>query len=598
MVKLIIRLFLAIAILSGNLIVRTQALDENQTEIHYLAFASDYHNTEGSIENAMMGMPDTLEYVCLIGDMVGGRGKDAPPFASSQILSEVQTVLGSSFPSSNFAILWAAHDENVDDTESVVKCMGGYGSGVIYVGTNDDGSTAYYVYGIAHYEMANGSTLSQEAAQQFKDWVSGIDHTIPIIVLCHVPMIAKRADNRGAIYWNEALNYAATGVEGITSTDQTASVIRDVLFLSGHNHSIDPAEYYCPPGGTMNIQIDSTPASLLLQNSEPATEEEIPATAEAESEEEEEDDDPILTERPPRPRAEGVLSNIYYTSLTAGYLKTSGNASLVAIDGENIILTKYNGGENVILGIDPNTLAPAETEAVITRQQHIPSEIVIENETDPTCETDGHHDEAAYCTICGKELARSEVTDIAYGHDWGEWTITKEPTYAAEGEKVHVCGRDPSHRETEAIPALIPEPVVYTLAAGKDGSWTKGSGAAHVLKVQRSREDETSFDHFQSISVDGKVLASDCFTLNVSERTITLTGGFLQTLAAGTHDVEIRFDDGAVTTKLTVLDPAAAHAGALTRDENGWYLYTGEFGCSVLLFAAVLFCRLRYAEHN
>ena len=54
MVKLVIRLFLAIAILSGNLIVRTQALDENPTEIHYLAFASDYHNTEGSIENAMI----------------------------------------------------------------------------------------------------------------------------------------------------------------------------------------------------------------------------------------------------------------------------------------------------------------------------------------------------------------------------------------------------------------------------------------------------------------------------------------------------------------------------------------------------------------
>ncbi len=593
MVKRMIRLFLALIIFSSNILI-TAALDDEQQDVHYLVFASDYHNTEGSIENAMMGMPETVEYVCLIGDMVGGRGKDAPPFASSQILSEVQTAMSGSFPASNFAILWASHDENVDDTESIVKCMGGYGSGVIFEGKNEDGSTAYYVYGIGHYEMSAGSAVSQEAAQQFKDWVSGVDHTIPVIVLCHVPMIAKRADNRGATYWNEALNYAATGMGGITSTDQTGAVIRDVLFFSGHNHSIDPAEYYCPPGGTMNIQIDSTPVSLLSQNSEPAAEEET----EAEYDEEDEDDDPILTERPPRPQAEGVMSNIYYTSLTAGYLKTSGNATLVAIDDETIVLDKHNGGENVIVGIDPNTLEPAGTEAVIARQQHIPSETVIENEADPTCETDGHHDEAVYCTVCGKEMARTEVIDGAYGHDWGEWSITKEPTYSAEGEKVRICGNDPSHTETEAIPALIPETAEYALVSGADGSWTKGSGAAYTLKVRRSIEDETSFDHYRSISVDGTVLSGDCFTVNAPERTLMLTSVFLQTLSAGQHTVEISFDDRTVKTELTVIDPAAAHAGALTGDDHGWYLYSGELGVSVLLFGAVLFCRLRYAEHN
>ena len=127
-----------------------------------------------------------------------------------------------------------------------MKCPGGYGSDVIYEGLNEDGSVAYYIYGIAHYEMTKGSAISQEAAQKFKEWVSGIDHTIPVLVLCHVPMVAKRGDNAGAIYWNEALNYAATGVEGIVSTEQTGTIIRDVIFLSGHNHTVDPNEYYRP----------------------------------------------------------------------------------------------------------------------------------------------------------------------------------------------------------------------------------------------------------------------------------------------------------------------------------------------------------------
>ena len=35
-------------------------------EEHHLAFASDYHNTEGSIRNAMEGLPEDVEYVSLI----------------------------------------------------------------------------------------------------------------------------------------------------------------------------------------------------------------------------------------------------------------------------------------------------------------------------------------------------------------------------------------------------------------------------------------------------------------------------------------------------------------------------------------------------
>ena len=38
----------------------------SSVEEHHLAFASDYHNTEGSIRNAMEGLPEDVEYVSLI----------------------------------------------------------------------------------------------------------------------------------------------------------------------------------------------------------------------------------------------------------------------------------------------------------------------------------------------------------------------------------------------------------------------------------------------------------------------------------------------------------------------------------------------------
>ena len=224
-------------------------------EAHHLAFASDYHNTEGSIRGAMEGLPEDVEYVSLIGDMVGDRGNFQPEYDSREILDLVREV----FPeldNESVSIVWATHDLNVHDEDAgIVKCMDGV-SELIREGLNQDGSPAYYIYGIGHYDMANGNELSAGAAAAFKEWVNGIDHTVPVIVLCHVPIQASRGDNNGASYWNEALNYAATGAEGIASTGTTADIIRNVLFLHGHNHTNDPAEYYFGAGTQMSFQAD------------------------------------------------------------------------------------------------------------------------------------------------------------------------------------------------------------------------------------------------------------------------------------------------------------------------------------------------------
>ena len=38
-------------------------------------------------------------------------------------------------------------------------------------------------------------------------------------------------------------------------------------------------------------------------------------------------------------------------------------------------------------------------------------------------------------------------------HDWGEWTVTEEPTCVRTGERQRACKSDPSHSETEEIAA-------------------------------------------------------------------------------------------------------------------------------------------------
>ena len=68
--------------------------------------------------------------------------------------------------------------------------------------------------------------------------------------------------------------------------------------------------------------------------------------------------------------------------------------------------------------------------------------------TAPTCTEQGY---TTYtCNRCGDSYVDNYTE--ALGHDWGEWTITKEVT-EEDGEETRVCRRDPSHVETRAIPA-------------------------------------------------------------------------------------------------------------------------------------------------
>ena len=403
-------------------------------EAHHLAFASDYHNTEGSIRGAMEGLPEDVEYVSLIGDMVGDRGNFQPEYDSREILDLVREV----FPeldNESVSIVWATHDLNVHDEDAgIVKCMDGV-SELIREGLNQDGSPAYYIYGIGHYDMANGNELSAGAAAAFKEWVNGIDHTVPVIVLCHVPIQASRGDNNGASYWNEALNYAATGAEGIASTGTTADIIRNVLFLHGHNHTNDPAEYYFGAGAQMSYQADHS-------TDQPT---DFPT-------------DPITGGMPPRPHriVDGVPSDIYYTSLTAGYLKTSGNATLVTVADGALVLTKYHGDQTVSLGIDGNTKEPVGETMTIAAQRHAEGDGVRENVEAPTCGAGGMYELAVYCTICGKELHRTRVATEAVGHHWGKWAVVLKATETAEGREERtcsVCGKT----ESRAIPMTSPE---------------------------------------------------------------------------------------------------------------------------------------------
>ncbi len=76
-----------------------------------------------------------------------------------------------------------------------------------------------------------------------------------------------------------------------------------------------------------------------------------------------------------------------------------------------------------------------------------------------SCENDGQA-EHYVCRLCGRMFSdaqgQNEIESAvipALGHDWGEWQTVRPATETASGERRRVCKNDPSHVQTEIIPA-------------------------------------------------------------------------------------------------------------------------------------------------
>ena len=73
------------------------------------------------------------------------------------------------------------------------------------------------------------------------------------------------------------------------------------------------------------------------------------------------------------------------------------------------------------------------------------------DEIPATC-TEAGRSAGTECIVCGLVLSGEEEIP-ALGHDYGEWTTTKEATCTEVGEAERICSRDASHKETKELPA-------------------------------------------------------------------------------------------------------------------------------------------------
>jgi len=87
---------------------------------------------------------------------------------------------------------------------------------------------------------------------------------------------------------------------------------------------------------------------------------------------------------------------------------------------------------------------------------------------------------------------------------------------------------------------------VYTIIAGANGEWTKGSTTGLAFT------SDAPFDKFYSVKVDGSTIAATNYTAEAGSTKITLVPAYLETLSVGVHTIEIVSNDGSASTNFTV----------------------------------------------
>ncbi len=89
-------------------------------------------------------------------------------------------------------------------------------------------------------------------------------------------------------------------------------------------------------------------------------------------------------------------------------------------------------------------------------------------------------------------------------------------------------------------------PVIYTIIAGANGEWTKGSKEGLLFT------SDADFDKFDSVLVDGNTVAAGNYTAVKGSTKITLLPSYLETLRVGSHSIVIASRDGNASTNFTI----------------------------------------------
>lgn len=169
------------------------------------------------------------------------------------------------------------------------------------------------------------------------------------------------------------------------------------------------------------------------------------------------------------------------------------------------------------------------------------------------------------------DIKKGEAVIPALGHDWGEWKRVKEPSYTENGEDAHTCkkcGVTETRTVNKKDPKEDPKAASYSVMAGNNQKWYKGSKNTLDFTFKRSVDDQTTFSHFTGIKIDGDKVAESNYTKAAGSVIIRLNPDYLSGLKAGTHTLIAEFDDGSANAAFAIESSNVKDSGGLI-DNSG-----------------------------
>ena len=172
-------------------------------------------------------------------------------------------------------------------------------------------------------------------------------------------------------------------------------------------------------------------------------------------------------------------------------------------------------------------------------------DVVIAKTAEHTADRTGWHSDADNhwnTCECGEKINQS-------GHSF-TWVIDKEATSTEKGskhEQCTVCNYKKTAVEIPPVKTGTEETKTsYKIIEGTESSYVLQSGNSLTIRV------DAEFSKFAGIKVDGVQIGKDNYDVKSGSTIVTLKSSYLNTLTAGTHNLEMLWTDGSASTTFTI----------------------------------------------
>lgn len=100
----------------------------------------------------------------------------------------------------------------------------------------------------------------------------------------------------------------------------------------------------------------------------------------------------------------------------------------------------------------------------------------------------------------------------------------------------------------------------YKIIEGTNSSWMQNSETDIVIK------GSGEYSKFKDINIDNEIVDSDNYEVSEGSTIINLKAEYLQTLALGSHSIEIIWDDGSTSTSFTIMEDTSEDNETITKE--------------------------------